>query len=577
MYIRFNNTLPGSGSKVNCIRILLLILILLTPSLTGFGQTYSVSIFVTVTPPYTSRINDYVSQPNKIIVTVTSPIDQLVYFAGKITEIENGEEVPGGIMVSTNPLNKVLVSLRKGTFRIKIDDIPIFDANNLVYQGISKNDLLYRGGLPEGDYRICLQAFDINDPTKPISEDSPQGCSNIFSVRNLEPPVILQPACGSELRAAIPQFINFIWTRPPGAPFTTKYNLKIIEILPNSRNVNDAIQSAGYPVFFEKTVDFNFYQYSPADPTMVAGKRYAYIVTAIDPVTQTRFRNYGMSEACSFTLGTTELPRYTFTGKITWTFNENDIQPQSRFPLQFAQIELQLLCLSDSASKSFGPIRIGTVTTDKNGYFKIVYQGELREDYQAKIFIKNPYFSIQDIITGKNRISINPSSLGNPNSFDMGEFKAKANCYQFKPIIKDSTGKVLDPIRVYILRPSGFFEKKNQLSNLVHEVDVPDSTSLDIAFGSIVPLSAPGEKGKTKCNQTSMFLTNPIIIREEKSNTILSNLFFNQTCDDRYIILFWFNRYENYSFYLDIKEPSSEVPESDIPMIEQSFIVPDKL
>jgi hypothetical protein len=119
----------------------------------------------------------------------------------------------------------------------------------------------------------------------------------------LESPVILQPVCGQRIKVKTPQTINFNWTIPSGSPVNTQYNLKIIEIWPSGRNVNDAFQSAIQPVFFEKTINVNSYLFSASDPVLIDGKQYAFAVIAIDPANKVTFRNKGVSEVCSFSYG----------------------------------------------------------------------------------------------------------------------------------------------------------------------------------------------------------------------------------------------------------------------------------
>jgi hypothetical protein len=116
----------------------------------------------------------------------------------------------------------------------------VFDEDHLQCQGITLQEVLYRNGLPEDYYTICLQAFD-NENGEPLSAESPLGCSNTFLVLDLEAPVLLSPADGTEFEPATPQNITFVWTSPPGAPENTMFNFKIVEVMPYERNINDAV------------------------------------------------------------------------------------------------------------------------------------------------------------------------------------------------------------------------------------------------------------------------------------------------------------------------------------------------
>jgi TANFOR domain-containing protein len=263
-----------------------------------YGQDYRVQLTLAVTPPYTSKIDDYISQPNKIMATFMNssfqPVE--VYIQGSI-------QSEGGINVYTDPDFRMsppltlLPGLPYNLNRFNLEQV--FDASHLVCQGITLNEVIYGNGLPEDYYTICMQAFDY-ETGEPLSAESPQGCSNSFLVLDLEPPIILSPADGTVFEPVTPQNFIFVWTRPPAAPDNTQFNLKIIEVLPSDRNINDAMRSASHPVFFETTVSVTSCLLGPANPILTEGKSYAWIVTAYDPSGKVVFRNNGMSEVSGF-------------------------------------------------------------------------------------------------------------------------------------------------------------------------------------------------------------------------------------------------------------------------------------
>jgi TANFOR domain-containing protein len=262
------------------------------------AQPYTVSVTLAVSPPYTSKIDDYISQPNKIMATFINtslePVD--VYVHGSI-------QSEGGINVYTDPDFRMSppITLQPGIpytmNRFNLEQV--FDEDHLQCQGITIEEVLYRGGLPEDYYTICLQAFD-NETGEPLSAESPQGCSNSFLVLDLEPPIVLSPVDGTEFEPVTPQNFIFVWTRPPGSPDNTQFNVKIVEVMPSDRNINDAVKSASHPVFFETTVSVTSCLLGPDNPTLTEGKTYAWMVTAIDPSGQAAFRNNGESEVSSF-------------------------------------------------------------------------------------------------------------------------------------------------------------------------------------------------------------------------------------------------------------------------------------
>ena len=297
MYTVFNLRKAKTGIK-RYSPILLLPAFLIVVCSSTLGQTYPVSIAIAVTPSYTSRITDYTNQPNKIMATIinTSSTTKEVYILGSFS----GE---GGINIYTSPTYKMPnpIVLHPGVpysmTRNNVGDV--FDANHLVFEGITKNQLLYGPGLPEGDYTLCLRAYDYNT-NQPLSAEDPMGCSNVFTVTNVETSEILQPVCGEEVMASTPQAITFSWTRPPGAPVNAQYNIKIFEILPGTRIPDNAIQTANTPVFFSKDLLINSYMLGPLDPQLEPGNKYVVVVTIFDPAHLVNFRNYGISPSCSF-------------------------------------------------------------------------------------------------------------------------------------------------------------------------------------------------------------------------------------------------------------------------------------
>lgn len=282
--------------NMRLILVLGLGLICCTPVM--LGQPYPVIITVAVSPPYTAYIDDYLSQPDKIMASLVNTSGQAleVYIQGKI-------QGDGGLLVYTDPGFKMSppITLMPGMpyYLNRYNLEQVFDADHLKYQGISKNEALYGMGLPEDNYTICMQAFDVATG-EALSAESPQGCSNSFLVMDLEAPVILSPVDGTEILPVTAQHISFSWTWPPGAPPGIQFLLSIVEVQPSDRNINDAFQSAVKPVFFEVTVNFAEYMLGPADPSLTEGKAYACRVTAFDPSGKLVFRNQGRSEVISF-------------------------------------------------------------------------------------------------------------------------------------------------------------------------------------------------------------------------------------------------------------------------------------
>ncbi|RYE17099.1 MAG: hypothetical protein EOP51_24530, partial [Sphingobacteriales bacterium] len=261
-----------------------------------------INISIQVLPPYLYRVTDYASHPERILITIvnTTATEQRLQLRGSITG-DNGIEM----RVRDGYKSRTPFVMAAGEVRIlNASDLTLFfDLANITYTGITQYEALRGNGFPEGNYRMCVQAFNYNT-NAPMSAASPSGCSNSFGVNNLEPPVILTPRDKEEIVTNGTQLLTISWGTPPGAPPTTMYRIRLVEILGNG-NPNDALMTAGQP-FFETEVRGNMYIYSPADPQLTMGRRYAMMVTAFDPLELTNFRNKGQSVVTSFTYGTVQ-------------------------------------------------------------------------------------------------------------------------------------------------------------------------------------------------------------------------------------------------------------------------------
>ncbi len=278
------------------IRSLLVFLLSCVWAISSFAQ---VNISVQVIPPFLYRITDYASHPEQIMVTLTNTTttEQRLQLRGSLT----GDN---GVNMRVKDSYKARTPFVLGPGEVKIlnasDFELFFNLSNVLYTGITEGEVIRGNGLPEDYYRLCVRAYNY-DTNAPQSADSPSGCSNSFTVTNLEPPVILAPRDKDELVTNGTQLVSLSWATPPGAPPTTLYRVRIVEILGNG-NPNDALMTTTQPLF-ENEVRGNMYIYSPADPQLVLGRRYAMMVTAFDPLNEMNFRNKGRSQVISFTYG----------------------------------------------------------------------------------------------------------------------------------------------------------------------------------------------------------------------------------------------------------------------------------
>jgi TANFOR domain-containing protein len=270
-------------------------------TVTVHGQVYPVKVVVTVTPPYPVSVSYYTDHPEQVLVQVINlgRLPQSFRLVGSINGLDNNVKV-----VSKNRGASEIITLNALESRSlttgEIQDL--FDARKLSFTGFNYRQSQFDDALPEGQYNICLFAVDPSRTTVQLSE---QSCSNAFRVSNLEPPMIISPMADITIPAMPVQNTIFTWTMPAGAPPTTEYTIRMVEVVPGM-NINQAILAATTPVFFERTVSINTLLYGPADPPLVPGRRYAFVVAAKDGMGRAVFRNNGRSAVQSFVYGASQ-------------------------------------------------------------------------------------------------------------------------------------------------------------------------------------------------------------------------------------------------------------------------------
>ena len=268
------------------------------------AQSTPVTVSVTVMPLYTSSFYDYINTPNKIFVTLMhtqrNAPDLEVYLKVSISG-ENGINIysePG-----YKPEEPILLEQGK-TFILNNENIfRAFNIDHMVIEGTTVAELLNGAGLPEDFYQICIQVFDYYTD-EPLSLESPMGCSNVFGISNLEPPMITNPVCGEEVLPNPLQIVQINWTIPAGSVPGTQYKFELVEIPEYSTlNPNEAFETSGYPPLYEEETTMNTLMLTVQKVVLTQGYTYAFRVRAEYPGGEANYRNDGYSEVCSFTYG----------------------------------------------------------------------------------------------------------------------------------------------------------------------------------------------------------------------------------------------------------------------------------
>ena len=270
---------------------------------------------VMVMPPYTNKLSDYFESPGKIrnVITIAQypDNDASLRVQGTLESID-GKIVIGSAQHAASVQIKGTPSGNQTIFTpytLTYNELRDIFKEPMNYQGITREQVL-RDGLPDGSYRLCFKLYNAQR-----NQLLSQACSPPFMVTPpmqsaLEPPQLIQPYDGSELPPEQKQTVQFTWTMPPGAPATTQYMIKIIELNDRYANYRDMLRNSSYPAFFETTVrSVPTYLYTPANPAFKEGKTYAWVVRAIGNnvntpaaiVPSVTFKNDGYSEPAVFT------------------------------------------------------------------------------------------------------------------------------------------------------------------------------------------------------------------------------------------------------------------------------------
>lgn len=316
-------------------------LILIGVLLATQGAWAQIQIHVQVLPPYQSRIGEYASRPDLMLLSLSNTTlqTQEVQLTGSLVGdngisawVRPGFRSPSPIRIEPGSV----VNLNGHDFAF------LFDPNHLEYAGISRTDINRGVGLLEGTYELCIQALDYDLHT-PLSPDKPLGCT-IFTISSAEPPRVLTPMDQQVMDPMTQTVFPITWSTSPGSSPLTEYKVKMVELV-EGQDPNDALRSEYLPVFYEETVTTNSVLYGPAHPPLTPGRSYAVMVQAIDPFQSITFRNNGQSEVIQFLYGESttqgasttrgrELPskrdqdkKYatnTLTGRLVWAFKNGE-------------------------------------------------------------------------------------------------------------------------------------------------------------------------------------------------------------------------------------------------------------
>lgn len=268
-----------------------------------------VSITVQVNPPYSPNLHDYENFLDQTVMMIQNNTgnDLNLRFIVTLTNLNDGTYFRSKTDLPVQPFLLLANEFRTltGSDGLKTyggSDINDYDTN--IDKDI-KSNIAQTGILPEGNYQLCVQAFQYDPPGAPLS--LPQtGCA-FFPITFVQPPWIIQPICGNTVQPMNPQQIIINWMPSTGniSGALINYDLYMVKV-PEGISPFDAMDGAvradaGIFIFHEKQIIGNQFIYGIGFQPLDTGITYAVQVIATDPTGKLSFANKGMSQVCSFT------------------------------------------------------------------------------------------------------------------------------------------------------------------------------------------------------------------------------------------------------------------------------------
>ncbi len=113
-----------------------------------------------------------------------------------------------------------IITLRSGELQLLtgFELSTYFNPDHLLFQGITREEFINSGRLPEGFYSLCIEAYDVNQPDKLVLSNN--ACAmGILEIH--DPPIIIDPS--ADLVYSDVQNITFQWQSMHAGTFLTDY------------------------------------------------------------------------------------------------------------------------------------------------------------------------------------------------------------------------------------------------------------------------------------------------------------------------------------------------------------------
>jgi hypothetical protein len=313
---------------------LLVFLVCSLIGLSGYAQTFPVTISTQITQPSPIYLSNYADA-----TTINSPIKiQLVlndltisnrqvrikcYFQGNSVSFSTNDFVVGA-----RPL------YLEGGFPLQLTNVdlaPYFEFQNIL--GLNPNQ--YAQPLPEGIYNFSVEVYDFAT-NKKLSKKT----SVTTIIFQNEPPFLNLPLNNASIMQSNIQNIIFSWTPRSINVSNVEYEFSLVEIWDNYTPVQNAF--AYSPPLYTTTTRNTTFQYGISQPQLIPGKKYAWRIKAKAILGAEEigvFKNNGYSEIFSFNyeVSCTAPLSITTTGvsedqaKVSWSGNIDNFDYQVNY------------------------------------------------------------------------------------------------------------------------------------------------------------------------------------------------------------------------------------------------------
>ncbi len=297
--------------KIKLNKIILAILLTTVLFLMGKSlKSQDILVNVLLEEPYSCKLSDYTNFNDRMVLTLTNNSSE-----SKEMRITLEINSSTGVHLPSHSDADEPVVLNSGeshTYRgVELEELGIaINEDDVDFGSTSWEDITLSGMLPEGNYTICVTAFDFNTGDQ-LSPDEPEGCYD-FEIQFAERPVITEPDDESIIAQENIDHVLVSWTNPAYIGFSdlepeVEYTLVVADTDDADPSVPlQEIFTTATPLVFEETMEAEpgvFNNYILEDIGLEIGHTYAIRVSAVDLSGRVAYNDGGHSTVKTFTIG----------------------------------------------------------------------------------------------------------------------------------------------------------------------------------------------------------------------------------------------------------------------------------